>query len=108
MVPVALLHYVSPAGRDCFQDWLDGLDDTRCRVAILRRLDRMSAGNAGDQRFCGQGVWELRVDCGPGYWVYFARLSADGVLLLGAGRKRRQRADIEVAIARWSEFKERP
>ena len=44
----------------------------KCRIAILRCVDRLAEGNAGDAKFCGNGVWELRVDCGPGYRVYFA------------------------------------
>jgi putative addiction module killer protein len=99
-------HYVSRAGKDVFQDWLDGLRDTSCRIAILRRVDRLAAGNAGDSKFCGQGVWELRVDCGPGYRVYFARMDASNVLLLGAGPKRSQHGDIELAIARWHEVRD--
>jgi putative addiction module killer protein len=108
MPPFEIVHYVTCNRRDVFQDWLDGLRDTRCRVAILRRVDRLAAGHPGDQRFCGAGVWELRIDCGPGYRVYFARIGVDSILLLGAGSKRRQRADIETAIARRREFKEWP
>lgn len=70
-------HFLSQAGTDPFQRWLDGLADLRCRVAVLRRIDRMGNGNPGDQRFCRGGVWELRIDCGPGYRVYFARPRKD-------------------------------
>jgi len=100
-------HYLSPAGRDPFQRWLDGLADLRCRVAIVRRVDRLAGGNPGDQRFCRDGVWELRIDCGPGYRVYFARPSADRVLLLCGGSKRGQQADIAAATAHWADYKER-
>jgi putative addiction module killer protein len=85
-------HYLSQAGTDPFQRWLDGLADLRCRVAVLRRIDRMADGNPGDQRFCRDGVWQLRIDCGPGYRVYFARPSKDRVLLLCGGSKRSQSA----------------
>jgi putative addiction module killer protein len=100
-------HYVSPTGRDIFQRWLDGLDDLRCRVAILRRVDRLASGNPGDVRFCRDGVWEIRVDCGPGYRVYFARPSADRALLLCGGPKRRQSADIAAATAHWADYRGR-
>jgi putative addiction module killer protein len=100
-------HYLSPAGRDLFQQWLDGLSDLRCRVAVLRRVDRMADGNPGDHRFCRDGVWELRVDCGPGYRVYFARASANRVVPLGGGAKRGQSADIATAAAQWADYRER-
>ncbi len=67
----------------------------------------MAGGNPGDQRFCRDGVWELRFDCGPGYWVYFARLAADRVLLLGGGSKRSQSADITAAVSYWADYRRR-
>ena len=100
-------HYLSRAGRDPFQRWLDGLADLRCRVAILRRVDRLTHGNPGDQRFCRDGVWEMRIDCGPGYRVYFVRPTADRVLLLCGGSKRSQSADIIAAAANWADYQER-
>ncbi len=42
-----IFHYLSPDGRDPFQDWLDGMRDLRCRVAVLRRIDRLANGNPG-------------------------------------------------------------
>jgi len=101
-------HYVSPGGNDPFQQWLDSLQDLHCRVAILRRIDRLAMGNAGDRRFCRDGVWEMRVNCGPGYRVYFARTSRDRVLLLGGGPKATQRIDIEQAVARRHEYEGQP
>jgi putative addiction module killer protein len=106
-IRVEIEHYLSPAGWDPFQRWLNGLRDLRCRAAVLRRVDRLAAGNPGDQRFCRDGVWELRVDCGPGYRVYFARPKADRVLLLGGGSKRSQAVDIAAAVANRNAYKER-
>ena len=47
-------------GADPFQSWLDGLKDLKARVAILRRVDRLSADNFGDHKYLKDGVWELR------------------------------------------------
>jgi putative addiction module killer protein len=97
-------HYLSPEGRDLFQEWHDGLTDLRARVAVIRRIDRLAAGNTGDGRFCRSGVWELRIDLGPGLRVYYAIAGAGIVLLLGGGTKRTQRLDIERAVARWRDY----
>lgn len=67
-----LQHCLTGNGHDPVQEWLDGLRDARTQAAILRRLDREAAGNFGDPTFCRDGVWELRIDVGPGYRVYYA------------------------------------
>jgi putative addiction module killer protein len=103
---VEIRHYLSPTGRDPFQRWLDGLRDLRCRVAVLRRIDRLAAGNPGDVKHCQDGVWELRVDCGPGYRVYFSRPARDVILLLRGGSKRTQTTDVTAAVTDWHSYKE--
>lgn len=63
-------HYLTSDGKDVVLEWLQGLRDTKARIAIDRRINRMESDNFGDHRFCRDGVWELRVDVGPGYRVY--------------------------------------
>ena len=53
------------------------------------------------------GVFELRIDWGPGYRVYFGREGRRLVILLSAGDKRRQSSDIENAVAYWKDYKQR-
>lgn len=100
-------HYVSASGRDPYQQWLDKLKDLKGRVAIQRRVDRMADGNFGDHKFCRDGVWELRIDFGPGYRVYYAREGKTIVLLLCGGAKRTQSADIKEAVEHWRDFQRR-
>lgn len=101
-----VLHYISPEGRDLYQEWLDGLTDLRGRAAIFRRIERLQGGNFGDCRFCGDGVWELRVDVGPGYRVYYAKSGESVILILCGGDKRTQARDIRRAIATWKTWQE--
>ena len=77
-----------------FDAWLAGLRDTRARQRISIRLDRLSLGNAGDAKFF-DGIGELRIDCGPGYRVYFVELG--DVIVLCGGDKSTQPRDIEKA-----------
>lgn len=65
-------HYLTPDGRDIYLEWQRGLRDTKARVAIDRRINRVELGNFGDHKFCRDGVWELRIDIGAGYRVYYA------------------------------------
>ena len=50
---------------------------------------------------------ELRVNCGPGYRVYYALAGRTVVLLLCGGVKRNQRPDIANAVGYWLEFQRR-
>lgn len=43
-------------------------------------------------------MWELRVDQGAGYRVYYSLVNGEVILLLLAGDKRTQDADIDEAI----------
>jgi putative addiction module killer protein len=99
-----ILHYLVN-GRSSFADWLDSLPAGPAQAAIDSRLDRVAEGNFGDCRPVGEGVWELRVHCGPGYRVYYGEDGPVIVLLLCGGNKRSQRKDIEKAKRFWAAYK---
>ncbi|WP_312992408.1 type II toxin-antitoxin system RelE/ParE family toxin [Achromobacter animicus] len=92
-------HYLAANGRtNPYLDWLKGLRDNQIKVAVIRRISRIELGNFGDHRFCRDGVWELRIDAGPGYRVYFAPYGKRVVLLLCGGDKKTQASDIDRAV----------
>jgi len=99
-----IFHYVTSDGRDLLQSWLDRLRDRKARIAVQRRVDRLKGGGFGDCSFCRSGVWELRVDIGAGYRVYYSRSGADLILILCAGSKSTQDADISRAVACWQDY----
>ena len=100
-------HYLTESNRDPYQEWLDGLKDIRARVAIQRRIDRLVSDNFGDHKFCRDGVWELRIDTGPGYRIYYAQTNQMIVLLLCGSDKRSQKSDIDRAVKYWDNYKKR-
>lgn len=100
-------HYCTPQGEDLFGAWFAGLADRQARARIAARLERLEAGNFGDCKALRDGVWELRVDWGPGYRVYYAREGRAVIVLLVAGDKRRQSADVKRAVACWQELQRR-
>jgi len=100
-------HYLSRSGKDIFDDWVSGLADRRTQAKIATRINRLAAGNFGDCKPLGQGLWELRVDWEPGYRVYYAMIARACALLLCAGDKRTQRADMDRAREYLTDFKER-
>lgn len=94
---VELLVFARASGRQPFADWFDNLRDRVAQASVMQRLDRLQSGNFGDCRSLGGGLMELRIDTGPGYRVYFSRIPPDRCLILCAGSKRTQKADIERA-----------
>lgn len=65
-------HYLTADGqKDLYTDWLRHLRDAQAKVAVIRRVVRVEQGNFGDHKYCRDGVWELRIDVGPGYRVYY-------------------------------------
>jgi len=96
--------YRDAVGVEPFTDWLNGLRDARTRRRILQRLFRLESGNYGDCKPVGGGVSELRFFFGPGYRVYFGEDGDTIVVLLCAGDKSSQRADIRRAKAFWKEY----
>jgi putative addiction module killer protein len=67
----------------------------------------MEQGNFSTVKGVGQGVFENRIDFGPGYRIYFGKDGDLLVILLCGGTKKRQERDIELAQARWADYKRR-
>jgi putative addiction module killer protein len=99
--------YLTTEGKDPFKDWLEGLTNRQARARVAVRVQRMAAGNFGDCKPVADGVWELRIDHGPGYRVYYAQAGKKLILLLIGGDKRKQQADIETAVAYWKDWNRR-
>ena len=93
------------AGLSPFAEWFNDLDPlTAARVdKYIRRLE---SGNFGATKALLNGVFEVRMDFGPGYRVYYGRAGRTMILLLGGGSKRRQDADIAAAVQRWKRYKQ--
>ena len=97
--------YISDDGYDPFKKWLESLSDRQARARILVRIQRLAAGNFGDCKPIAEGIWELRIDHGVGYRVYYAKAGEKLILILVGGDKRRQQADIETALEYWNNWK---
>ena len=94
------------AGGSPFADWFDGLEAVTA-ARVDRYIRRLEAGNFSAAKPLREGVFELRLDFGPGYRVYYGREGRAIIVLLGGGSKRRQDADIAAAVARWKRYKQR-
>lgn len=102
--PKETIVYHAAPGVSPFDEWIAGLRDRQTVARIQKRLIRLRAGNPGDYKAVGAGVYELRLDFGPGYRIYFAFSGQQVVLLLCGGDKSTQASDIASAIAYWEDF----
>ena len=104
---IELRRYLTASGRDVFGEWLLGLRDARTMAKVVARTDRLTAGNFGDCKALRGGLFELRIDWGPGYRVYYALVGKVCVLLLCGGDKRKQSSDIRRALEYLKDYRER-
>lgn len=80
---------------DEFARWLKRLKDAAARARILVRIQRLSlTENFGDAKPVGDGVFEMRIDYGPGYRLFYTLRGNELVLLLIGGDKSSQQRDI--------------
>ena len=103
--PREIESYVTANDRVPFLEWLYSLKDVQGKAKIKERLKRVRLGNLGDYRSVGEGVFELRINYGPGYRVYFGQVGEIIVLLLCGGDKSSQEKDIRKAQEYWIDYR---
>jgi len=105
-VEIEIQEFLDASGRSVFARWFDGLNAVAAaRVAVA--LTRLGQGNFSNVEGVGAGVYELKMDFGPGYRVYFGKDGERLVILLGGSAKKRQDAAIAAAKAAWVEYRRR-
>jgi len=82
-----------------FTKWLDELKDHKVRAAAAARIKSLAFGLLGDFKSIGGGVFELRIDLGAGWRIYYTHFDEQIVVLLVGGSKRTQKRDIQRARA---------
>jgi putative addiction module killer protein len=95
--------YKNVNGKELYTEWIEGLDNS-VRARIRARFARIrETGNLGVCEPVGEGVFELKLDFGPGYRVYFGYNTETNLILLLGGFKKSQQKDIEKSIDYWKE-----
>jgi len=107
MKPIHIVTYKQDTGKKPFTEWLMDLDKNS-RLTIITRLGRIENGNFGDckQLTKASGIWEFRINHGPGYRVYFGKQGPIIIVLLIGGDKGSQARDIKKAEKYWLDYKE--
>jgi putative addiction module killer protein len=103
---IELREFLDALGRSPFARWFESLNAVAAaRVTV--GLTRLAGGNFSNVEGVGGGVYELKIDFGPGYRIYFGKDGARMVILLGGSAKKRQSAAIVAARTAWNEYKRR-
>ena len=91
-------------GRETFTEWHESLDfKVQARVSAF--IDRVAAGGGKKNvKPLGDGVYEIKIDVGPGYRVYFGEDGRTIILLLVGGDKKTQSKDIDAAKRYWRQY----
>ena len=103
---LSVLEYLDRAGTSPFAGWFQTLD-AAAAAKVTTAVRRLELGNFSNVKGVGAGVFEYRIDFGPGYRVYFGKDGDAIVILLGGGMKKRQDRDIATAQERWADYKKR-
>ena len=96
--------YETGNGKEPYTEWVESLDQT-ASARIDARLTRIEKnGNRGDCEPVGDGVFELKLDFGPGYRIYFGYETDKMLILLLGGYKKGQQKNIDKAREYWREY----
>lgn len=83
---------------DRFDRWFAALRNQNAKRRMQARIDRIEDGHFGDYKPIREKVFEMRLQHGPGYRIYYSLRGLDVVILLAGGDKSTQMSDIEMAI----------
>ena len=103
---IRVVVYLDPEGRSAFGRWFEELN-TEAAAKVTTALYRLGQGNFSNVEGVGGGVFEYRVNFGPGYRIYFGKDGETLVVLLGGSTKKRQQRAIQAAHESWTEYKRR-
>ena len=95
--------YERSDGVSPFDRWFKSLDKSiRAKVTVV--IARLETGNDSNVKWF-RGIGEFRINQGPGYRIYLAKVGNQILLLLGGGDKSSQQQDIEQAIENLNDYK---
>lgn len=101
-----VIAFVTKDGKRPFKDWLESLD-RKVKVKAYRYIDRVAMGGSKNSvKPLKDGVFEIKIDTGPGYRIYFGEDGDKIIVLLVGGTKRNQQKDIDKAKEYWREYGE--
>jgi len=106
MPAIRVVEYLDLQGKSPFARWFEDLN-AEAAAKVTTALYRLAQGNFSNVKGVGGGVFEYRIDFGPGYRIYFGKDGDTVVILLGGSTKKRQQLAIAAAVDAWITCKRR-
>jgi putative addiction module killer protein len=103
---IEVREYLEPNGDSPFAKWFAYLNP-EAAAKVATAVARLANANFSNVKGVSSGVFEYRIDFGPGFRIYFGKDGERLVILLGGGTKKRQQRDIEAALIHWQDYKRR-
>ncbi len=103
---ITVREYLDERGAAPFAHWLDSLD-ALAAAKVATALYRLEQGNFSRVEGVGGGIYESKINFGPGYRLYFAKDGEALIILLGGGSNKRQSADLAAARSCWQDYQRR-
>jgi putative addiction module killer protein len=103
---IDIREYLDPSDRSRYAGWFNRLNP-QAAAKVATALTRLAEGNFSNVKGVGSGLFEYKIDFGPGYRIYFGKDGERLVILLGGGTKKHQQHDIAAALANWQDYKRR-
>jgi putative addiction module killer protein len=101
---IDIREYYDQDGHSPFREWFDTLNSEAARK-VTTALYHVGLGNFSNVKSVGAGVFECKINFGPGYRVYFGKERERIIIFLGGGTKQRQQTEIRLALKRWEDYK---
>ena len=102
---IRILEYLDSNGRSAHARWLESLS-LEAAAKVTEAVSAV-AGQFLQGQGVGSGVFERKIDFGPGYRIYFGKDSEALVVLVGGSSKQNQQEAIAAAIRRWVDYRRR-
>jgi len=103
---IKIKQYIDISGSSPFEKWFTELNSIAA-AKVTKSIYKLELGNFSSVEGVGAGIYEQKIDFGPGYRVYFGEDGNELIILLCGGTKKRQSNDIALAAAFWQDYKKR-
>jgi len=99
-----LKYFITDYRKEPFMEWRNSLSPGH-QFKIDSYLKRIAMGGSRKNiKPIGAGTFELKIDSGPGFRVYFGEYGKSELIILLGGIKKTQKEDIKTATKYWKQY----